>query len=815
MRSGCSLHPDFRDVLRRQLDSGVKLSPALKQIWGILASEAPIVWKKAQWSWFHLHTCLPAGKWNTVRKLELLDAITPVLALGPATLPRFFPDLPVDETKIVHYCDAEVTLRWHDHATLIREAVYRSPHRARLLTEIADDLTTLLKRAMELFELAQKANHQYDSSYSDQPSISPHEQNSGLRDWTLLIELVREAWQQMLKTDRDRARRLVERWRSIPYPLFRRLSFYAMAESDLYTLQERTEYLLEGEGWWLWSVYVYREKFRLLDAIWPEVSSENADRIVSAILKGPPRAMFRSDISEERFGELSEREIWLHLAKLQDWGRELPEQGAEVLRNLSGLHPDWRLAEGDRSEFRIWMEGGVGEPPVEKEEEFIGLSDNALLARLTAETPERPNDVAKWRRVVAEQPERAARLLGSLAAAGSWPIDIWETALEGFASEKRTAQEWPLFIDGLLAAPDTLFESLLRQLAWALHEVAPALDLAGEGQLWKVWDRLQPYAFHDEGDAAKDPIFAALNRPAGLLTQALLDRMTARRPRTAADLPDGIWTRVTTIAEGADRSCIYARVLIASRLAWLYVINSAWVEQHLLKYFQWHLSAEAPAIWQGYLWQARITPELWLRIKADFLAALKEKQRLGEFENQICTVFGFICIDEPDSLTTEEAQEALRSLDAKGRAEVARVIYRRVASARDRGQVMWTTRIAPWLERVWPKDRAMVDAGSALSLAGAAVFSGGAFDDAVARIAPFLTASDQFGSVVHDLEKSEHPNQHPASTLELLNLMVDTDCRWPDQHLRVVLTRITATKPELADDPRFRRLDDYLRRFNL
>lgn len=667
---------------------------------------------------------------------------------------------------------------------------------------------------MELFELIQKADGRYDSSYSDQPSISPHEQNSGLRDWTLLIELVRDSWEQLLKSDRDRARRLVERWRSIPYPVFRRLSFYAMAESDLYTAKESVLYLLEDEAWWLWSVYVYREKFRLLNAIWPSMSHEDADRIVFAILKGPPRPMFRDDVPEERFREISEREVWLHLAKLENCGRELPDSGAEVLRNLSGLHPELRLAEGDRNEFRIWMEGGIGEPPVEKEEEFVSLTDEALLARLTSETGERHNDVAKWRRVVVEQPGRAGRLLNAMAAAGSWPIDLWEAAVEGFASEKRTAQEWPVFIGALVAGPNALFESLARQLAWALHEVAPGL-LEDEAPMWQVWDRLQPYAFHDESEAAKDPIFAALNRPAGLLTQALLDRMTARRPRSAADLTDGIWTRITAIAEGVDRSYMYARVLVATRLAWLYVINPAWVEQHLLKYFRWNQSAEAAAIWQGYLWQARITPELWLKIKPDFLAALRDKDRLGEFADQICTVFGFICIDEPDSLTTDEAQDALRSLDARGRAEVARVVYRRVAGARDKAQVMWTTRIAPLLGRFWPKDRAMVDAGSAVNLAQAAVHAAGAFDVAVQEIAPFLTGSDQYSSVVNDLDKSEHPDQRPASTVQLLSLIVDTDCRWPDQKLRTILTRISAAEADLVNDPRFRQLDEYLRRFGL
>jgi hypothetical protein len=138
-----------------------------------------------------------------------------------------------------------------------------------------------------------------------------------------------------------------------------------------------------------------------------------------------------------------------------------------------------------------------------------------------------------------------------------------------------------------------------------------------------------------------------------------------------------------------------------------------------------------------------------------------------------------------------------------------------VAGARDKAQAMWTTRIAPLLNRLWPKDRAMVDAGSAVNLAQAAVHAAGAFETAVQEITPFVTGSDQYSPVVNDLDRSEHPKEHPASTLQLLSLIVDTDCRWPDQHIRAVLTHITAANPELAEDPRFRRLDDYLRRFNV
>ena len=53
-----------------------------------------------------------------------------------------------------------------------------------MLVGLPDDLTSAMKLAMELFEMVDEADPLNDSSYIDQPSISPHDQNTGHRDWT-------------------------------------------------------------------------------------------------------------------------------------------------------------------------------------------------------------------------------------------------------------------------------------------------------------------------------------------------------------------------------------------------------------------------------------------------------------------------------------------------------------------------------------------------------------------------------------------------------------------------------------------------------
>lgn len=812
LRAGSSLHPEFRDALRRHLETLPTLPPGLARIWNILASETALQGTGRGHHLFQIQTRLTKGDWNAPLKFELVDAFTPVLTLRPAVLPIMFPDEPFDGARVDHFAEVEVVPRCGVHSKLLRHAIDSSPVSARVLRDLADDATGLLKRAMELFEIVERADARFDSSYSDQPSISPHEQNSAFRDWTTLIGLVRDAWWELLAVDRDSARRLAERWRSIRYPVFRRLTFYAMAESDLYTAEECLACLLEDDGWWLWSIYVYREKFRLLSTLWPKVSSEDADRLVNMILAGPPRSMFRDDISEDCFQRTADREKWLHLSKLRGWGRELTQAGSDSLGELSTRYPEWKLVGGERDEFVTWGESGWGERPVENPDEFLNLPDGEVLTRLSGATLEPVTTLARWRRVVAEKPVRAVQLLSSLGGAGSWPGDIWKAAIEGFAAEKRSGQAWPDLANALGHAPDALILEITSPLAWLLKDVAQSIAPTDDGPFWQVWDRLQPFAFTDDGDDPTDPVTAAINTAAGHLVQALLDRVAARRPRTSGDVPDEVWQRLTTLAEGQNRSYQFARVILSSRLAWFHSTNPAWTERCLLPCFDWDNCPEAPAVWQGYLWQARLTPELWAQIKGNFLKAFGDKARLGKFEEHIARLFAFICIDQPGWVSEEEARTALRTTDAKGRAAVATVVWKRIEGAGEKGASMWSELVGPWLERAWPKDRGLTDADSSLNLAMAVTHVGEAFAAAVANIAPFLIGSDHHSLLVERLLATEYPERYTSATLRLAALVVDIECRWPDPKLRELLTRIQHARPELANELGFRRLDDFLSR---
>jgi hypothetical protein len=201
-------------------------------------------------------------------------------------------------------------------------------------------------------------------------------------------------------------------------------------------------------------------------------------------------------------------------------------------------------------------------------------------------------------------------------------------------------------------------------------------------------------------------------------------------------------------------------------------------------------------------------------MKTDFMIAFSRKAQLGPFKNQIASLFGFVCVDRPDWLAPDETQNALRATDAEGRAEIARVLFRRLQGAGEQGEAMWSSRIGGWFDVNWPKDRQFVEPASAFNLAMAATYAGEAFPAAVNAVGPFLTRYEHYSPLIDRLLETGYPERHGESALRLLDIL-DTTAIWVEGTVRTLLSRLEAASPEIRNDPRYRRLDEYLRARNL
>jgi hypothetical protein len=125
-------------------------------------------------------------------------------------------------------CDIKIELVGIRSGHEIGEFERRANDWQAFLTKANLDLTLLLREAMDWLSEFNMASADIDPTYAEFRSISQHEQNKHAPNWTILISLVRDSFDALLATgDTEAALRIVEYWRTLPYPIFRRLVLYA------------------------------------------------------------------------------------------------------------------------------------------------------------------------------------------------------------------------------------------------------------------------------------------------------------------------------------------------------------------------------------------------------------------------------------------------------------------------------------------------------------------------------------------------------------------------------------------------------------
>ena len=429
------------------------------------------------------------------------------------------PDGPEPNKELV---DWKIVLSIDVHAAL--DLVRERPRWANALPDLLDDFGALLRDAMDLARELGGADDRNDRSYIHLPSIAEHEQNIHVPDRAVLIELTRDAWIATAETEPQRARRAAEHWHAVPYPVFRRLAFFAAAHEAVISPQQGLDWLLADDHWWFWSVETEREAMRLLVALAPALDPESLAHLERSVLAGPPRSMYRDDIEPKRWEWLVESEVWRRLAKMDHAGAALRTDARAKLDALSSQHTEWRLESDERDEFQFWMGGGTER-------------------RRSVATPRPPRELADWLkentgtdvRQDDDWPLRcredlcaAALALRMLAGDNTWPAARWRQALNVWSDDSLIRRSWRCVAPVLAVAPGDVLLRLAHHLgAWL--KKATKVFAPDEVLLLRLCRAMLELDYPDNEDENDDPVTDAINHPVGHVTEALLNCWAANR----------------------------------------------------------------------------------------------------------------------------------------------------------------------------------------------------------------------------------------------------------------------------------------------
>lgn len=802
--------PTLHDAFAREIEKALEkpgVQPAMLRLWRlVLAGRLHDVAQHFDlYAWAKRLTTLG---YSPGLRLELVGLLAPQVQLSrPIGLDEEAvsrePNAP---TKIRDLANWEVVLRT-DHARdalrpLGDDAAWRT-----LLIETLPDFTGLLRDALDLMRELEGADDRSDFSYVARPSIEPHEQNRDFDEWTLLIDLVRDAWAETARTAPHLARAEASRWMSLRYPLFRRLAFFAAKHRDVYTVASALEVLLD-DPWWLWSTETQREAIRLLVAIAPHLDDVDSLRLQNVILVGPDRTMFRDDVEVEQIDREIDRQIWLRLIRFRDTGAQLTDAAARRLADLERRYPQWRPALNDRDDFAYWT--GDFEGWGTHRQSPLALQE--LVEWLSVNPEVRGFDSDDWLERCQKDSLRATRALFALGRRGIWPAARWRTALQAWAEPPLLAQSWRRLAKLLASAPDNFLKDTYHALAWWIQ--AQAKTFSGhDREFIALLERILKLHRDDASEIRNDIVGQSINHPIGHAVQALFTWWYRQNLTDGQGLSADVCRILTEVCDTTSTSYRLGRVLLGANLMALFRVDQTWTERHVLPLLDWVRSPdEASAVWKGFLWTPRLYRPLFAKFKAVFLATAARTTALGEHSDQYASLLAYAGVETADLFSRAEMAAALASIGERGLGQVAHSLVDALESASDQRSEYWENRIKPFIERHWPRAVALRTPEISEQFARLCVASGRAFQEAFTTLRHWLMPSVGHDLLPMKLADSGLCRTEPETALELLSIIVSENAQWRPHKLRECLDQIRDANNGLARDHRFERLDQLLRR---
>lgn len=684
-------------------------------------------------------------------------------------------------------------------------------------SQLIEDFQLSLRDALDLFRELGEADDLRDRSFVDMPSIAPHGQDQGVRDWVFLVELLRDAWLALLTTDRAGATRIAESWFEIPYPSFKRLALFAASKADCIPPVMWVDWLLRDSAWWLWSIGTKREVSRLLVLQGAKLSSTSQLRLEDAIMEGPPRHMFIEDLEPTRWRQLVERSIWLRLAKLQASGIKLGPTAKDRFTKISDANPTWKLAEDESDEFSFWV-SDMNDSAFQEHREIAPRKRNELVKWLRSTKP--PSGLEAlygdtWPEVCRSRFFHSLYALCDLANEGIWPAERWSVALQVWSDEATAVHSWRFAAPLVATMPDSVLEEIVSSVARWLDRVSK-LTNQHEAVALDLCRRILNMSLDSDtgirrnGEPIDEPLTEAINHPIGHVTQTLLNLWFKREPSDRETLPTDIEPLFTKLCDVNSIAFRHGRVLLATQLIAIFRVDSCWAEKHFLPYFSWDSPREASAVWQGFLWSPRLYHPLLIAIKSQLLHSVNHFDALGERRQQFAAFLTYLALEPIAGYGVEELRSAFGLLPVEGLEYSARALLQSLDGGEDQREELWKNRIQPFWQHIWPKDRSLETPRLAEILARLIIAARSEFSAALSLLYDWLRPLDHPQHILQLLLESNLCSEFPTDALRLLDAVI-IDQPWIDRELNQCLDSIEGASRNVVQDPRFRRLRDFAR----
>ena len=746
-----SLHPEFKNMLKwqlRDIKEKEKLDERKNLFWEIITTQEE---HSNKFDGADLLICeLNEKGYSYVRAKELLACLKPQIGF---TTYFFSKELSkIDKHPDLIY-EPKLKINTFSHPS------FQPLTDQTALLYHAEDWTELLKKAMELAKWARLIENGDDLFYIQKPSIEEHEQNRNYNSWTYLVDLVRDSFDLAMEKDKKLAELLLHKWKSYPYSLFYRLILYSITKHSDLDEEMAIKLFEEKPKQTLWSSSCQREVLKFLRD--RNHSKKFAQKILSLIMEGSPRSLYREDLENTQFIGIKERVIYQRLKNLKISGVEFPKN---IEDNYNKIQLEYSFDSSlqrvdDKEDFPFfhstaqWVRSKkLFHNKTNKDifEIINTASDNPLIIDKKRE---------EFRSFLKDFPDRAFDILSIFQDNGINSIPYWQAFIYevSMMTDSEKSKKWFLkSFEKIEKFNDKFIKECLSSLIYSLSFKGGLIYSKNKERFKKWWKKLFELSLKNMKPFIKDYSNiedVAVNSNLGKLSQTVFSMLWSEFP-DQKNLRDG---KIPKEIKNYFKMILQSEVIkqdpsvlfhFGSHLSRLWYLDREWTIENLKPLIDWSKTetvlvrnitnllaysfqsdSNPPEgtkdtleeynicefLWKGYLFHDMfLGPDFLEDFKEEFFHLLlnyKEILRGNykiEYTEDLAQIF-FVTTGGKqvrNIFSQEKLQKIVQNMDTDILSSLSRGIWQLLKNTGEgKSSVLWSEKIKPWIEKFWPQQK--------------------------------------------------------------------------------------------------------------
>ena len=793
LRNGGHLHPFLRlEVKRRLADKDSTIPARLRHFWTVLLDNKPANPWEELWTSDH-YVAAASESERLLIENGVMESISPRLVVQPGPPPTLAFRLyfqkkprsirPIDSCGHLKLVSGDED-SWYRVREILQDPGFLSRH--------AETLTGYLERALCLGE----EDKEIQDSFRYRHSIVDDGQNSDDQSCGRLINLVRDSYFALTAVNRRRANILLLRWAESRQPLFRRLALHTLTENPKSDIQLVRKLLLEGRKPGVWDPEIRWEMLRFFRLAGKRVHRSLRAELVRAIHAGPKSKKVKYSTNHNEIRRVKE----ILLYNLSVSGVRLDKKSRALVNNVT---PGVEI--GDVGYVGDDEGGWIGVEEFAPKELVQGSVADIVAALDNGEVSQ-----DGLRGLTIRKRVKVVSALRRLAKQGKWPANYWQGFLwhlPGSHERNEQAARLHVHVARILAeAPEELLKEIGSAVTGFVNRLAEEYATERETEFGVLWTK----AWNSKGEGVRvtaemrGPLTDALNHPAGKLAEAGLTRLRKYEPKTETGIPVEVRSYFDAIAN--DPGGHLGRVMLATRLYYLFAIDPDWTTEHLISRLNPGQSQEAADLWSAYGWSSRIGPNLLRALKEPFLEILRSETLVVQKYGNLIRLFMTVCLETPGELTEEEIRSVVDTFSENSLTTLLGSLKKQLRGENVERGVVWQDKLYPWLRDYWPQVGAQNTAKTSESILDMLVECGDGFPQAAKWSLDYLRPLE--GDGLYGFCKTKHAAQHPDEMIRVLEKVVKANVLPSrERHLLLkILNALVAANSGMAENLRFQKL---------